>query len=186
MATTYIANDTQIIYETNPSIVEIAGKLATKRTKVLFKDGNKALIDASTGELAGQLQRVYIHDVEVDKEKFIKIYSSTIDELMNLTGAGLKIFKLVYRIVLDNPNIDFVYLDFNELIHFKTWSWSFSTFKTGINELLKKNIIYKAVGTHKYFINIGYFFNGDRVAVIKQYRLKQTDLFDEQDLLDNN
>lgn len=172
-----------ILYETNPSVLEVSTKLTTKKSKTIFKDGNKALIDASTGEFAGQLQRVYIQNVEVDTEKFIKIYASTIDELMNLSGAGLKVFKLVYAIVMDKPNIDSVLLDFNALSHLKKWTYSQTTFISGINELLTKNILYRALSANQYFINIELFFNGDRVAIIKQYRLKQVDMFDEQILL---
>ena len=130
------------------------------------------------------MQKVFITDIEVDTEKFVKIYASSIDELMNLSGAGLKVFKLIYAEIMGTPNSDFVYLAFNALIHFNKWKWSLPTFNTGLNELLNKKIIYRAIDPNKYFINIGIFFNGDRISVINTYRLKQQhNLIDDEDNL---
>ena len=42
-----------------------------------------------------------------------------------------------------------------------------------INELLSKEIIYKAVGSNQYFINVTLFFNGDRVNILHSYKLKK-------------
>jgi hypothetical protein len=177
------SSETQL-YETNPSILPVATNLVNKKTRTIFKDGNRALVDASTGELAGQLQKVFITDVEVDTEKFVKIYASSIDELMNLSGSGLKVFKLIYAEIMSTPNADSVYLDFNELVHFNKWKWSQTTFISGVNELLTKNIIYRSIGNNKYFINIGIFFNGDRISVINTYRLKQQhNLIDDEENL---
>jgi hypothetical protein len=85
--------------------------------------------------------------------------------------------------MLGQKDIDKVFLDFHELKHYAKWKWSNVTFKSGINELLQKEIIYKAVGTNQYFINVSLFFNGDRVNVVKSYKLKnkeaQPDLLDE-------
>lgn len=178
----YIKATEQQTYETNPSILPVAANLVNKKTRTIFKDGNKALVDASTGELAGQLQKVFITDIECDQEKFVKIYASSIDELMNLSGAGLKVFKLIYAEIMGTPNADSVYLDFNELVHFNKWRWSQNTFMSGINELTTKKIIYRAIGSNKYFINIGIFFNGDRVSVINTYRLKQQNIVSELEL----
>lgn len=182
--TTYIKLDeSPIIYETNPSVIKTSSRLTTKKQKTIFKNNNSALVDASTGELAGQLQRVFIQEVEVDTERFIKVYADSLEELMDLSASGLKVFKLIYSEMLNNYGQDFIYLDFNELVHFKKWKFTQNTFMSGVNDLLRRGVIYKSVGTNKYFINIELFFNGDRVAVIKQYRLKQADMFDEQDLL---
>lgn len=170
--------DSPIKYETNPSIVPTAEKLVTKKNKVLFKNGNAALVDASTGELAGHLQRVFISEVEVDTEKFIKVYANSLDELMNLSSAGIKVFKLIYLELLNKPNIDNVTLDFNALKTLNKWEFAQSTFISGINDLTQKKIIFKALNPAQYWINIEIFFNGDRVSVIKSYRLKQQSTVD--------
>lgn len=171
-----------IIYETNPSINGL--DLTTKRRKT-FINANKAMIitDSSTGEQmpAGV---TFVEQKEVDTEQFIKLYTLGIDELMNLSGAALKVFKIVYLMMLENPNNDKFTLDLNALTFHKIWKWSQPTFNTGINELLTKQIIFKALESAQYFINVKFFFNGDRINIVKSYRLKQTDMFDEQNLLD--
>ena len=86
--------------------------------------------------------------------------------------------------MLEKPNSDIVVLDFNALKIEQRWKWARTTFISGVNELLSKKILFKHYATNNYFYNVKLFFNGDRISVVKQYRLKQTDMFDEQSLLD--
>lgn len=182
MAKTYKKLDAPaIIYEFNPSIKEV--NLATRKRKN-FINGSKAMIvtDLTTGEQmpAGV---TFVDQKEVDTEQFIKLYTLGVDELMNLSGAGLKVFKIIYYMMLESPNSDRVTLDLNALIHRKIWTWSQPTFNTGVNELLVKTVIFKALESAQYFINLKFFFNGDRINIVKSYKLKQTDIFDEQKFL---
>jgi hypothetical protein len=74
-------------------------------------------------------------------------------------------------------------LDCKALKFANKWKWSQPTFNSGLNELLSKQIIFKSMYSGQYFINIKFFFNGDRVNIVQTYKLKQTDMFEEQDLL---
>jgi len=159
------------VYDVNPSISNL--KLSVKSHKV-FSKGNEALIitNVKTGETTpGQSGATFVREELVDTEKFIKIYTSGIEHLAELTASAFKVFQLIYREMLGQKDIDKMFLDFHELKHFDKWRWSNVTFKSGINELLQKGIIYKAVGTNQYFINVSLFFNGDRVNVVKSYKL---------------
>ncbi len=168
----YITSETLKTYETNPSVENL--HLRVKSNKVFVKD-NEALIitNAKTGETTqAQGGATFVKEELVDQEQFIKLYTSGIEHLAQLTGSGFKVFQLVYRELLGKKDIDTVFLDFNELKHFGKWKWSKVTFSSGINELLNKEILYKAIGANKYFTNVNLFFNGDRINVVKSYKLK--------------
>ena len=187
MAKTYKKLDTPAItYTTNPSVTQIEGSLITKKIKRTV-NGNKSLMitDTRTGEQqTGYYGATFYEEKTVDTEQFLKLYTLGIDELLNLSGAGLKIFKLVYVEMLNKPNTDTIALDFNALVQLKKWKWSQSTFISGVNELLSKQILFKSIYITQYFLNIKFFFNGDRVNIVKSYKLKQVDMFDEQSLLE--
>lgn len=171
-------------YLTNPSVQALQFEHRNKR--VFIKD-NQALIitDARTGEqTAGTSSATFVKPELIDAEKFIKLYTMGIDELMNLSASGLKVFKIVYTMMRESPNTDLFTLDFEYLKALKVWKWSKTTFHNGLNELLSRNVLYKAVAPAQYFINVKFFFNGDRINIVKSYQLKQTDMFDEQSLLE--
>jgi hypothetical protein len=182
MAKTYKRLDTPVtVYLSNPSVKQLDIELKTKKCKK-FVNGNKSLyiLDASTGEqTAAQSGATFIEEKVVDTEQFIKFYTQGIDELMNLTGAGLKVFKLVYMLMIDNHNKDLFILDFKALVARKLWNWSQTTFISGVNELLAKQILFKAIEMSSYFVNVKFFFNGDRINIVKSYKLKQADMFDD-------
>ncbi len=146
------------------------------------QNGNKALvIDEGTGEQMGKMGAVFIEEKTVDTEQFIKIYAQGIEELANLSSAGLKVFKLIYTMMIDNPNSDLFTLDYNALKALEKWDYSKPTFHTGMNELLAKEIIFKSINPAQYFLNIRLFYNGNRITKVQTYKLKSTT--DKIDLL---
>ncbi len=154
-------------YMTNPSVKSL--QFETRNKRVFIKD-NQALIitDARTGEqTVGTSSATFVKPEIIDAEKFIKMYTAGIDELMNLSASGLKVFKLVYTMMRENPNTDLFTLDFTSLTALKIWKWSQPTFNNGLNELLSRNVLFKSVYPAQYFINVKYFFNGDRINIVK-------------------
>jgi hypothetical protein len=166
-------------YLTNPSL---SGLTFESRNKRVFIKDNQALIitDASTGEQTlGSSSATFVKPELIDTEKFIKIYTMGIDELMNLSSAGLKVFKIVYTMMRENPNTDIFTLDLEYLRAIGAWKWSQPTFNSGLNELLSSEVLFKSMEPSRYFINVKYFFNGDRINIVKSYKLSQGDLLDE-------
>jgi hypothetical protein len=47
------------------------------------------------------------------------------------------------------------------------------TFFSGMRELLLKGFIYEGLVPYQYFININYIFNGNRLAFVHEYHLKE-------------
>lgn len=171
-------------YRTNPSVEVAEQSIVRKKSRVKFRNGNKALIDASSGEFAGELQNVFVSDEELDQEKFIKVYAGQINLLLDLSPAAIKVLKLIYSEVLNNHNSDVLGLSYVALKDLGLWKWSKPTFTSGLNELLTHKVLFKSIHPFQYFINLQMFYNGDRILTINRYRLKkQADMFDEQDLL---
>ena len=183
MAKKYYATATPQIYLTNPSLAAVT--FETRNKRVFVKD-NQALIitDTSTGEQTmGTSSATFVKPELVDTEKFIKLYTAGVDELMNLSSSGLKVFRLVYTMMRENQNTDLFTLDYTTLKAYNKWKWSQPTFNNGLNELLNHNVLFKSVSPAQYFINIKFFFSGNRINVVQAYQLKQGDIFDEVNLL---
>lgn len=151
-------------FEENPSIKRAADLAKTGTRRIPNKTGDKCLIVNEEGEI---LAPAGFHEVvEVDQTKFVKMYVDTITIFNDLSKAGSKVFDIVYRTIRKNPNTDTITL------HHKLTKMAKNTFDRGLTELINKEIIYKSVIPSRYFININYMFNGDRYALIKEYRLK--------------
>jgi len=170
-------------YENNPMVQEL--NLQT-RNKRVFVQNNKALIitDARTGEQTSATSgATFVKPELVDQEQFIKIYTSGVAQLAELSGAGHKMFSTIYKLMLHNPNDDRLHIEYNDLTYRKIWKYTQKTFISGINDLLKNSIIFQSISPNMFFVNVQYFFNGDRINIVKSYQLKQADMFDEQELL---
>ena len=168
--TTEVAN---VTYDTNPSVENLHLKV---RNSKVFAQGNEALIitNTKTGEQTpAQSGATFIREEFVDQEQFIKLYTSGIEHLAQLTGSGFKVFQLVYKELLGKKDVDMVFLNFDELKHFGKWQWTKVTFNSGINELLNKQILFRALAPGKFWTNVNLFFNGDRINIVKSYKLKK-------------
>lgn len=171
-------------YNHNPSVEDLSLQTRNKR---VFIQNNKALIitDARTGEqMTANAGATFVRPEIVDTEQFIKIYTSGVAQLAELSGAGHKMFSTIYKIMLNAPNNDRLHIEYNDLTYKKLWQYTQKTFISGINDLLKNNIIFQTISPNVFFINVKFFFNGDRINIVKSYQLKQVDMFDEQNFLE--
>lgn len=180
MAKTYKKLESPVqVYMSNPSISQVNNSILSRTKKHFLRNGDRALVlDGETGEHIGHMGAVFLEERTVDTEQFIKLFTAGIEELMNLSSAGLKLFKLIYELMLDTPNVDFFTLDYKTLKALQKWSYSQPTFNTGLNELLNRGIIYKSVAPAQYFVNVSLFYNGDRITLLKSYKLKNTQNID--------
>lgn len=171
-------------YLTNPSLENMS--VSTKNKKSFLNNGSKHLIiDEGTGEHVGHMGAVFIEEKTVDTEQFIKLFAAGVEQLADLSASGYRMFKLVYGLMLENPNTDKILIEYNDLCYLKKWEQSQRTFQRGISELLLKEIIYQSISPNLYFINVRLFYNGDRVSILKSYKLRKTDAIKntKQDLL---
>ncbi len=153
------------VYRTNPSIPDEHEIKKSKRTRI----GNEEkglVVDTGTGEIIGRGGAVVYEWEEVDKERFVKLYLAGLKQAAGLTKAGLAVFEIVYNQVREKPGTDVVMLSLAETTLPRT------TYFRGLRELLDNQFLYKSTYDSKYFVNIRFMFNGDRLAFVKGYKLK--------------
>jgi hypothetical protein len=156
---------------TNPFVAE-----ASAHTKDGFKrisnGGDKMMVvSQNTGEIfapAGFWQAQ-----EVDKTQFVKLYINGVKAFTDLSNAGTKVFAVLYIKVQDAIGRDVFHLTFYDIDQMIT-PMSESTFMRGIKELLAKKFIAETMVAGRYFLNPDFMWNGDRLAFVKEYRLKKT------------
>src|SRR5262249_3648931 len=85
-----------------------------------------------------------------------------------LSKGGLAVFEIVYNQIRDNPGQDTVQMSAI------TSGLEERTYQRGIRELLKKEFLFRSPYDGVFFVNIRFMFNGDRLAFVKAYRVKNS------------
>ncbi len=158
-------------HKTNPFLKDMLIPVRDKKIQLsrLGKDDN-VLINQATGEAQGTHVTTY---KRVDSDQFVKLFTANIALTFDLTAAGIKVFNvLMFAVQANAISKDVVFLDTYVLDDFisiqeangKNVKLSATTFKRGLNELEKANIIAKTKRQGQYFINPNFVFNGDRIA----------------------
>lgn len=171
-------------YKTNPFLQPVADKTQTRTRRISDTSGEKMMIvSRETGELVGVSG--FWHTQEVDKSQFVKLYINGVKAFKELTGAGTKVFELLYVQVQQNIGRDIVNLVF-AAINQEITPISERTFFRGIRELIEKGFIAETVQSGAYFVNPDYMWNGDRLAFVKDFRIRQSNQKDTltQDMFD--
>lgn len=154
-------------HQTNPFVTRIQyAKTGTRR--ITNPAGDKAMIVSEHGEI---LAPAGFHEVvEVDQTQFVKLYINGVKAFKELTSAGTRVFEYVYRQVINNPGQDRIFIHYNEIDQ-QTLKISQATFFRGMKELVEKEFLAESMSPGFYFLNVDYMFNGNRLAMIKEYRL---------------
>ncbi len=159
-------------YTENPFLKGTA-ELATLGTRKVCEKADRALIvvDRDTGEFQGMAG--FWYKQEVDKTQFVKVFAEGLREITDMKSAGLKVFQIIYGVLMEKPNQDSIFLNYDLLENeVKELKLSQSTFFRGINECINHNIIAPSVAQNFYFVNPAYIYNGNRVTRIHEYILK--------------
>lgn len=173
----------------NPFCFETELKIETRKKNLTVSRGTELIErkDASRSYFAN-----IVHTQEVDKEEFIKLYTSQIKAYFDLTKTAYKVFFIFLRIYQDAIGKDHFYLSCKKAMslaekidHFVL---SESIFYRGIKELIEKRIIAKTNEKNWYFINPAIVFNGDRARFVSEIRKKQEtiEIERDEDVINNN
>lgn len=108
---------------------------------------------------------------EVDSTRFLKLFVNGVKALAELSSAGTKVFELLYIEMQSNIGKDQVYLSFTALD--ENSGISRPVFKRGLSELIAKEFIAAMPAIGWYWVNPDFIWNGDRLAFVKEYRLKK-------------
>ena len=154
-------------YRQNPFIDEVF-KLSKGKTTLIAGSTKEILVDSETGETKGigMLHRYK----EVDKDHFVKIFVKEVSSLFDLSKSGLKAFGYILTIMPINKDEIFIHMP--DLLSYCGWTSYASAYK-GLGELMANKIIAMSEKHGHWFVNPNIIFNGDRIAFIKEYRLKQ-------------
>ena len=98
-------------YENNPFINATGIKSGVRRL-ASNKQDRMMVVSETTGEILAPgvtFGAVY----EVDKTEFVKLYINGVKAFKDLTGAGTKVFELLYLEVQKNIGKDVLYLSFS-------------------------------------------------------------------------
>lgn len=155
----------------NPFLDGMIIPVGSKQVRVsrLGKD-NHVLVNNETGEELGTHVSTY---KKVDTEKFVKLFTANIAMTFDLNAAGIKAFNVLLWAVQNTAvQKDLVALDSFQLDDFMKahndkeppLKLSLTTFKRGLSELEKAQVIAKAVRQGWYYINPSFVFSGDRIA----------------------
>jgi hypothetical protein len=173
-------------FKTNPFMEGMIVPVKGQQVKIsrLGKDDN-VLVNQSTGEMQGTHLTTY---KRVDSEQFIKLFTANIALTFDLSAAGIKTLNILLWVVQNQAiSKDVVVLDQMMLEEFlndqtRPLKLSSATFKRGLNELEKSQIIAKTMRKSFYYINPNFVFNGDRIAFTTLIEKKQKGEENQQEL----
>lgn len=134
-------------------------------------DGGIAVLSEATGKIHGA---AIVYRKEVERSEFIKVYAEGIAAILNLKTAGKKVFLLIYNQLFGKGGIGktIVLLDWQMLSDEEQKNISRQTLARGIKQCLETKIIARTMTAGNYFINPAFIFNGNRLALIEQYIIK--------------
>lgn len=160
-------------YSKNPFVQNAANATKTGMRRLTSnakgKGGEMMVMSPSTGEIFGPAG--FWQAQEVDRTTFVKLYINGVRALKELTSAGTKVFELLYVRVQSAIGKDQIWLTHPSIDQASTLI-SEATFYRGMKELLVKKFIAESTTPGLYFLNPDYIWNGDRLAFVKEYRVK--------------
>lgn len=160
--------------EENPFLkqaVEEVQKNVVKKYKTAGSTDKKAILqayDPGTGEVLGHTQ--FIKQIEIDEEKFAKVYLSNFSSFFDLQPSAIKVFGYILNQLV--PNKDYFYFNREDCMKYTGYQSDTSVFK-GLAMLLSSEIIARGKTDYIYFINPLVFFNGNRISFTQTYIKKQ-------------
>jgi hypothetical protein len=169
------------VYRTNPS-VPATNDLPTRARRISVPGGKgSVIVDNSTGELKGIGGMGFWWEEEVDTTRFVKMFLDGIKQTAGLSKTGIQVFTLVYHEMRANPGRDEIKL--NQYVA-RDHGMTDRNYQRGVRELLEKEFLYRSPSDGVFFVNIRFMFNGDRLAFVKSYHLKDASRQQELPLLD--
>lgn len=167
------------VYRSNPSVPSANG-IPTRSRRFQVPGGKGAVIvDNSTGELKGIGGLGFWWQEEVDSTRFVKLFLDGIKQAAGLSRTGMQVFELVYNEMRANPGSDEIKL--NQYVA-KDHGINDRTYQRGVRELLEKEFLFRSLSDGVFFVNIRFMFNGDRLAFVRSYHLRDDSRSRQQDL----
>lgn len=161
-------------HEQNPYMAEAIDNLqVARRTQMMTASGKDAIhyvVNRESGEIDGY--STFMRVIEVDEEKFAKLYLAELGALWELGKPAIRVFT--YVITRLNPHQDSFTFDLDECQQFTGYKNHSSVFN-GLAQLISHGIIARTTKHWQFFVNPMIVFNGSRVTFAKTIVKKQKD-----------
>lgn len=161
-------------YSPNENPFMAGSEIRTRHKTVRTRTSPRDLMDPDTGEVVGQS---VIHVIEEkDEEHFVKVFADGVKAAYDLSRTGARVFQAVLseyqRTKMTGGYSDSVSLVwFDDGLNGHALDMSDRTFHNGLKELIQKGFLKPKLPNH-FWVNPALFFKGDRVAFLREYRLK--------------
>jgi len=152
--------------------LESINKNIVKKYKSSTNTDQKATLlayDENTGQVLGHTR--FIRQIEVDEDKFAKLYLANFQAFFDLSRRGIRVFG--YILTCMKPAKDMIYFDMSDCLEYTTYKAPKDVYR-GLTELITSEIIARGKNPNLFFINPMMFFNGDRVTFAKTFVLSKT------------
>lgn len=154
-------------FSKNPFTRDLVVPMKNKQVQIsVLGADNNIVINQDTGEYLGGTSVITYK--RVDQMQFIKLFTQNIRLAFELTQSGQKALYVLFWAVQNEAGRDLVLLDSYTLEEFlkvhPELDMSLPTFKRGLAELVKAQILAMNARKGFYYINPNFIFNGDRVA----------------------
>lgn len=146
------------------AIEQINENVIRKKRFVKGTRGVEQTIVNRDGEITGHT--AFLQLVEVDEDKFAKLYISQFAAFFELSKPAIRVFGYVLTQLI--PNKDFVYVILEDVMEYTGYK-SKNSIIEGLTLLCQAGILARSNTYLKYFINPLVVFNGDRVTFAKTY-----------------
>jgi hypothetical protein len=124
--------------------------------------------DPKTGEALGHTQ--FIRQIEVDEDKFAKVYLSQFSTFFELKPQAIRVFGYIMTKLIPKPDM-FTFL-IHEALEYTAYK-SEDSIRIGLGQLVSAKIIARGPADVLFFINPMVVFNGDRVTFANSYIKKK-------------
>lgn len=155
---------------TNPFMKDVISEIKKGDKHLMFGYRGADMIVDKDGDVKGN--GVMIRRQTVDQDTFVKVFVRKVSYMMDLSTCGIRVFGYILNEL--SPNQDQFYMDYDKCMEFTKYG-SRKTISNGLGELLESKLIARGKNTFHFYVNIGSFFNGDRLTFIDQYIKKNNE-----------
>lgn len=160
-------------YQDNPFLDRAIQEIKVVKKTQVMRTENKdeiQMIVNGDGEVEGY--SAFMRFIEVDEEKFAKIYLNQFAAFWDLPKPAIRVFGYIISIL--KPKQDSFIFDMEACLEYTKYSTDKSVFE-GVTALITGGIIARSNKHYKYFINPLVVFNGNRVTFAKTYIKKKNE-----------
>lgn len=161
-------------FEQNPFVEKAIEDIKIVKKHQIVKSRDKSeiqMIVNQSGEVEGHT--AFMRFIEVDEEKFTKIYLGQFHNFWDLSKPAIRVFGYIMSVLI--PKKDWFYFDMTDCLKYTKYSTEKSVFE-GISSLIESGIIARSESHIRYYINPLVIFNGDRVTFAKTYIKKKKEI----------